>query len=67
MRTYQARVPLWRQPWRWDRAWLREAARRNTLPALLLRGAAVFGFQALLWSLYGIWCILFSLWLIGVL
>lgn len=67
MRAYQERVPLWRQPWAWDRAWIREAARRNTLPAMLLRGLAVASFQAVLWAAYIAWCIAFSLWVIGVL
>lgn len=65
--AYDVRSPLWGQRWVWSREWLREAYRRNTLPAFLLRGAAVFAVQALFWSLYLIWCVAFSLWMIGVL
>lgn len=37
---YKRRTPLWGQGWSYRREWLRDAARYNTIPALMVRCAA---------------------------
>lgn len=46
--TYQPRTPIWEQPWSWSIRWIAEAARHNTIPAVILRGAAMAATQAAL-------------------
>ena len=55
--TYDKRTSLWMQRWSWSREFMAEAAKRNTLPAVVVRGAAVAAFQAAFYAsavLYGL-------------
>lgn len=65
-RAYDVRSPLWGQRWVWSADWLREAAARNTMPAVVLRGLFVASAQVVAWALYLSWCVAFGLWMIGV-
>lgn len=38
--NYKRHTPLWDQSWSWEMEWLRDAARYNTVGAVIVRGLA---------------------------
>ncbi len=66
LKVYHSREPLWGQPWSWSKEWLETASRYNTLPAMLVRGAAMVAGQALLLLSVAVYGVALGLWLLGV-
>ena len=64
--VYHTRVPLWGQRWHWHRDWIMQAAAHNTIPAMILRGAAVIAAWAFVMGLIAGYGAVLTLWVMGV-
>lgn len=64
--VYHERTPLWGQRWYWRREWIAQAARFNTIPALVVRGAAVAAAWALALGCSMGYGMALGLWILGV-